>query len=240
MHICNVQAFPCISTGIYGYPNEPAADIALKTVKQWIEDNSDKITRVIFCVFLETDFAIYKKKMAILFEDNDIEVTEEQPKGDSTPPSTTSTTKEETEDSEKGNKEAGDEKGNDDEAGNEDVDMASQPADEPSTNMELEPEQNDDEHEKPDEDKVMAAADTEDDNKEMDTGKDEDNKAAQVQPAAEEDNDPTKTSMEGEGASEPNAATSNGEDIKTVESSEEPASLNIPEDSKPKDSAENE
>ncbi|MEQ2271571.1 hypothetical protein XENORESO_006191, partial [Xenotaenia resolanae] len=85
-------------------------------------------------------------------------------------------------------------------AGNEDVDMASQPADEPSTNMELEPEQNDDEHEKPDEDKAMAAgADAEDDNKEMDPGKDEDNKAAQVQPAAEEDNDPTKTSMEGEG-----------------------------------------
>ncbi|XP_047207825.1 ADP-ribose glycohydrolase MACROD2 [Girardinichthys multiradiatus] len=238
-HDLRTVAFPCISTGIYGYPNEPAADIALKTVKQWIEDNPDKITRVIFCVFLETDFAIYKKKMAILFEDNDIEVMEEQPKGDSTPPSTTSTTKEETEDSKKGNKEAGDEKGNDDEAGNEDVDMASQPTDEPSTNMELEPEQNDDEHEKPDEDKVLAAADKEDDNKEMDPGKDEDNKAAQVQPAAEEDNDPTKTSMEGEGASEPNAGTSNREDIQTIESSEEPASLNIPEDSKPKDSAEN-
>uniref|UniRef100_A0A3B5LBS4 Macro domain-containing protein n=1 Tax=Xiphophorus couchianus TaxID=32473 RepID=A0A3B5LBS4_9TELE len=61
-------AFPCISTGIYGYPNEPAADIALGTVKKWIEENSDKITRVIFCVFLETDFTIYKKKMAIIFQ----------------------------------------------------------------------------------------------------------------------------------------------------------------------------
>lgn len=27
-----------------------------------------QITRVIFCVFLETDFAIYKKKMAVIFQ----------------------------------------------------------------------------------------------------------------------------------------------------------------------------
>uniref|UniRef100_A0A3P8UBA1 Macro domain-containing protein n=1 Tax=Amphiprion percula TaxID=161767 RepID=A0A3P8UBA1_AMPPE len=50
------------------FPNEPAADIALNTVKSWIEENPDKITRVIFCVFLETDFAIYKKKMAVMFQ----------------------------------------------------------------------------------------------------------------------------------------------------------------------------
>ncbi|KAF3708386.1 O-acetyl-ADP-ribose deacetylase MACROD2 [Channa argus] len=35
-------AFPCISTGIYGFPNEPAAEIALNTVKSWIEENPDK------------------------------------------------------------------------------------------------------------------------------------------------------------------------------------------------------
>uniref|UniRef100_A0A3Q2ZAH4 Mono-ADP ribosylhydrolase 2 n=1 Tax=Hippocampus comes TaxID=109280 RepID=A0A3Q2ZAH4_HIPCM len=61
-------AFPCISTGIYGFPNEPAGDIALNTVKSWIEENPNTITRVIFCVFLETDFNIYKKKMSIIFE----------------------------------------------------------------------------------------------------------------------------------------------------------------------------
>uniref|UniRef100_A0A672JHN4 Mono-ADP ribosylhydrolase 2 n=1 Tax=Salarias fasciatus TaxID=181472 RepID=A0A672JHN4_SALFA len=36
-------AFPCISTGIYGFPNEPAAEIALTTVKKWIEENPDKV-----------------------------------------------------------------------------------------------------------------------------------------------------------------------------------------------------
>lgn len=28
-----------------GYPNEPAADVALNTVKKWIEDNPDEVSR---------------------------------------------------------------------------------------------------------------------------------------------------------------------------------------------------
>nr|XP_021154360.1 O-acetyl-ADP-ribose deacetylase MACROD2 isoform X3 [Columba livia] len=32
-------AFPCISTGIYGFPNEPAAVIALNTAKEWLSKN---------------------------------------------------------------------------------------------------------------------------------------------------------------------------------------------------------
>lgn len=65
-------AFPCISTGIYGFPNEPAAEIALKTVQEWIEKHQDEIDRVIFCVFLETDYEIYKRKMSDFFSpDND-------------------------------------------------------------------------------------------------------------------------------------------------------------------------
>ncbi|XP_052428432.1 ADP-ribose glycohydrolase MACROD2 isoform X4 [Carassius gibelio] len=65
-------AFPCISTGIYGFPNEPAAEIALKTVRDWILSNKDEIDRVIFCVFLETDYEIYNRKMSDFFSpDND-------------------------------------------------------------------------------------------------------------------------------------------------------------------------
>ncbi|XP_059421951.1 ADP-ribose glycohydrolase MACROD2 isoform X3 [Carassius carassius] len=65
-------AFPCISTGIYGFPNEPAAEIALKTVHDWILSNKDEIDRVIFCVFLETDYEIYNRKMSDFFSpDND-------------------------------------------------------------------------------------------------------------------------------------------------------------------------
>ncbi|XP_050981161.1 ADP-ribose glycohydrolase MACROD2 isoform X3 [Labeo rohita] len=70
-------AFPCISTGIYGFPNDPAAEIALETVRQWILDNQDEIDRVIFCVFLETDYDIYKGKMSKFFSpDNDDQTNE--------------------------------------------------------------------------------------------------------------------------------------------------------------------
>ncbi|XP_043993208.1 ADP-ribose glycohydrolase MACROD2 isoform X2 [Gambusia affinis] len=219
-------AFPCISTGIYGYPNEPAADIALGTVKKWIEENSDKITRVIFCVFLETDFAIYKKKMAIIFQDNDIEVTEEQLKGDSTPPSTKSTSKEEDEDGEKGKEEAHDKEEKHDEP--EDEDMPSQPQDEDenSNKMESDQHQTDDDHEKCDEESKMVTNNKEDDNKEQDTSKEKEDNKDQKQPVPEKENNPPDTNMEVE------------EDIKLVESSEEPSSIK-PEDPKPKDSAEN-
>ncbi|XP_026524280.1 O-acetyl-ADP-ribose deacetylase MACROD2 isoform X3 [Notechis scutatus] len=60
-------AFPCISTGIYGFPNEPAAVIALTTVKEWLSKNENEMDRVIFCVFLEVDYKIYKKKMNDFF-----------------------------------------------------------------------------------------------------------------------------------------------------------------------------
>ncbi|KAJ8914558.1 hypothetical protein NQ315_010022 [Exocentrus adspersus] len=53
-------AFPCISTGIYGYPNEPAAHVAAYTVRKFLEANSDKVDRIIFCLFLDIDKDIYK------------------------------------------------------------------------------------------------------------------------------------------------------------------------------------
>ena len=52
-------AFPCISTGIYGYPKEEAADVAIKTVKEF---NNDKIN-VIFVCFEDKDYAIYTRKL---------------------------------------------------------------------------------------------------------------------------------------------------------------------------------
>ncbi|XP_065595620.1 ADP-ribose glycohydrolase MACROD2 isoform X1 [Cyrtonyx montezumae] len=69
-------AFPCISTGIYGFPNEPAADIALTTIKEWLSKNHNEVDRVIFCVFLEVDYKIFKKKMGDFFPIEDSEETE--------------------------------------------------------------------------------------------------------------------------------------------------------------------
>ncbi|KAK5853800.1 hypothetical protein PBY51_014926 [Eleginops maclovinus] len=206
-------AFPCISTGIYGFPNEPAADIALKTVKSWIEENSDKITRVIFCVFLETDFAIYKKKMSLIFPDNDMEVTEEQLKGG----------EEENDDEEEGDNDA---------AGNEDVEMESQNPDETSGNQELnqEKEKDKDENENQEKDEDVGIDNKEkDEDKGIENNKDEDKgKGEEEQPAAKaEDDDTAKPTVDMEEDSDMNnTGTSNGEEMKDpVESSEEPDSI---------------
>ncbi len=53
-------AFCCISTGEFHFPNERAAEIAVKTVKEYKEKRQSKI-EVIFNVFKENDFKIYGK-----------------------------------------------------------------------------------------------------------------------------------------------------------------------------------
>ena len=37
------QAFPCISTGVYGYPNTKACAVALKTVHEFLKKNPDQV-----------------------------------------------------------------------------------------------------------------------------------------------------------------------------------------------------
>ena len=49
-------AFCCISTGEFHFPNEEAAEIAVKTVKQYRGD-----TEVIFNVFKYEDYKIYRE-----------------------------------------------------------------------------------------------------------------------------------------------------------------------------------
>ncbi|XP_054849285.1 ADP-ribose glycohydrolase MACROD1 isoform X2 [Eublepharis macularius] len=60
-------AFPCISTGVFGYPNEAAAKVVLNTLRQWLEENKEKVDRIILCVFLDTDEMIYKEKLPEIF-----------------------------------------------------------------------------------------------------------------------------------------------------------------------------
>lgn len=61
-------AFPCISTGVYGFPNQPAAEIALQTVREALSnDQANTIDRILFCVFLQKDFDIYSKLMLEYF-----------------------------------------------------------------------------------------------------------------------------------------------------------------------------
>ena len=51
-------AFPWISTGIYGFPAELAANIAVQTVRKFIGLGSE-LKEVVFCCFSDEDLALY-------------------------------------------------------------------------------------------------------------------------------------------------------------------------------------
>lgn len=53
-------AFCCISTGVFSFPNERAAEIAIAAVKEYREKTGSKI-EVIFNVFKEEDEQIYRR-----------------------------------------------------------------------------------------------------------------------------------------------------------------------------------
>lgn len=57
----NTIAFPNISTGIYGFPKEPAGKIAVDEVKNF---RSDVIKKVIFVCFDDENEEIYKKLLS--------------------------------------------------------------------------------------------------------------------------------------------------------------------------------
>lgn len=57
-------AFCCISTGVFMFPNERAAEIAVETVKTYLDDTGSKI-KVIFNVFKDIDYLFYKNLLKI-------------------------------------------------------------------------------------------------------------------------------------------------------------------------------
>ena len=61
-HLASI-AFPCISTGVYGYPQREAAQIALHTIKHHLESGL-YTGEVILCCFLQEDYNIYRELLA--------------------------------------------------------------------------------------------------------------------------------------------------------------------------------
>ena len=54
-------AFCCISTGEFHFPNDRAAEIAIRTVRDWLMRHpSSTVTKVVFNVFKNEDLAIYR------------------------------------------------------------------------------------------------------------------------------------------------------------------------------------
>ena len=76
---CKSIAFPCISTGVYGYPIENAAKIAVREVREFLTANAIRLCKdhggqeatevrenaaemkVIFCCFSERDAVVYDR-----------------------------------------------------------------------------------------------------------------------------------------------------------------------------------
>lgn len=59
-HDLHSIAFPAISTGVYGYPKEAAAKVAVETVYVWLKENAEYSIKVLFACFDQKTCDIYR------------------------------------------------------------------------------------------------------------------------------------------------------------------------------------
>ncbi|MFX1575813.1 MAG: macro domain-containing protein [Promethearchaeota archaeon] len=59
-------AFPAISTGIFGFPKERAADIILSTTLEFVRESKTSLRRIVFCLFDPASYSIFEKAFSTL------------------------------------------------------------------------------------------------------------------------------------------------------------------------------
>lgn len=57
-------AFCAISTGVFGYPKDLAARVAVRTVARWLRERPKTFDLVVFCVFSDADERAYDRAMS--------------------------------------------------------------------------------------------------------------------------------------------------------------------------------
>ena len=62
-HQCKTIAFPNISTGVYGYPKDKAAQVAVQASRKFLASHTG-VEHIIFVVFDEQNHRIYQKLLA--------------------------------------------------------------------------------------------------------------------------------------------------------------------------------
>jgi len=58
---CRTVAFPSISTGVYGYPIEEAAAVALATIGDFVARQPDAFDEIRMVLFSQADFDVYER-----------------------------------------------------------------------------------------------------------------------------------------------------------------------------------
>ncbi|XP_068326355.1 uncharacterized protein [Pyrus communis] len=66
-------AMGCIYTEAKNYPREPAAHVAIRTVRRFLEKQKDKIAAVVFCTTTSLDTEIYKRLLPLYFPRDKLE-----------------------------------------------------------------------------------------------------------------------------------------------------------------------
>jgi len=57
-----------VSTGVYGFPLRHATEIALKTTREFLEDNEEAFERIVFCNFGQKDVDVYTELAPYYFQ----------------------------------------------------------------------------------------------------------------------------------------------------------------------------